>query len=248
MKKTFIEKKYNTVLVESYKKADEGSPILGSFSVKGMTAENVKNQNGRIYRESVWQQPQAFGVGGDYIDENGKLRPTTLFGSLDHPLDDRAEFLGKESAIAWYDVRRNEDGTWDGEADILNTPDGRIVRALMEYAKYRKSSGILGVSSRAVGESRISESMGESVEEIIPEGFQLMSFDFVINPSFKTAVARFNESKGSKTLLESVNKLAIEDPEHAEVYKEFASGLTNENNKNTLKESDNFKDYSERSL
>ncbi|NCB03594.1 MAG: hypothetical protein EOM67_15795, partial [Spirochaetia bacterium] len=227
-KKIFKERKFNLGIVESYKKsAEQDSPILGSFSVKKMTVENMISQNRTKYAPEVWAQPTAFGKGGKFLDESGKLKPSTLFGSVDHPLDNRAELLLQEAAIAWYDINRNEDGSWDGSAHILNNPQGRIVKTFLDYAKQFGGGDLLGVSSRALGESMMSESNGEQVEAIVPDSFELMSFDFVYNPSFQTAVAHLNESKGAKknVLAESVRKLAKDDEDHADVYKNFADKI-----------------------
>lgn len=226
-KKVFKERQFNLGIVESYKKAEKtNSAILGSFNVKGMTVENMVSQNKTHYSKEVWQQPTAFGRGGKFVDKDGKLKPSTLFGSVDHPIDNRAELLLQEAAIAWHDVKRNDDGSWDGAAHILNNPQGRIVKTFLDYAKEVGGGDLLGVSSRALGEAKLSEAGGEQVEAIVPESFELMSFDFVYNPSFQTAVAHLNESKKSKkTLAESVRNLAYKDIAHADVYKDFANKL-----------------------
>lgn len=227
-KKLFKERQFNLGIVESYKKSSgQDSAILGSFDVKGMTVEGMVSQNKTQYSEAVWRQPTAFGKGGKFLDESGKLKPSTLFGSVDHPIDNRAELLLQEAAIAWHDVRRNEDGSWDGSAHILNNPQGRIVKTFLDYSKEVGGGDLLGVSSRALGESQLVEQNGEQVEAIVPESFELMSFDFVYNPSFQTATARLNESKGSKknVLVESVRKLAYQDIGHADLYKDFADKL-----------------------
>lgn len=229
-KKLFKERQFNLGIVESYKKSSgEDSAILGSFNVKGMTVEGMVSQNKTQYSEAVWRQPTAFGKGGKFLDESGKLKPSTLFGSVDHPIDNRAELLLQEAAIAWHDVKRNEDGSWDGSAHILNNPQGRIVKTFLDYAKEVGGGDLLGVSSRALGESQMVEAGGEQVETIVPESFELMSFDFVYNPSFQTATARLNESKGSNknVLVESVRKLAYQDIGHADLYKDFADKLEN---------------------
>jgi len=131
MKKIFKERQFNLGIVESYKPnkdANQDSPILGSFNVSGMAVENTVSQNRTRYSTEVWAQPTAFGKGGKFITEDGKLKPSTLFGSVDHPLDNRAELTLQEAAIAWSDLKRNEDGSWDGKADILNNPYGKIVK------------------------------------------------------------------------------------------------------------------------
>jgi hypothetical protein len=228
-KKVFVEKKYNVGIIESYKPStDKDSPILGTFEVKGMTVENMISQNKTKYVPEVWAQLAAFGKGGKFIDENGKLRPSTLFGSLDHPDDGHVELLLKEAAIAWVEAHRNDDGSWDGVADVLNNPNGRIVKTFLDYSKARGGGHLLGVSSRALGESVLTEANGEQVEAIVPESFELMSFDFVYNPSFQTAVAHLTESKKhvkKSILVESVRNLAKEDEEHAKLYESFANKL-----------------------
>lgn len=233
MRKILVERVFNNSIVESYKpNKDKDSPILGTFTVKGMTAENTISQNRTLYSSDVWNSPNAFGKGGKFIDENGKLRPGRLYGSLDHPMDNHAEFRLDEGAIAWYDVKRNPDGTWDGSAHIMNTPNGRIVKTFLDYAKEVGGSDLLGVSSRALGDTvtRQDESVG-AYEAIIPEGFELMSFDFVYNPSFQSAVATLTESKkNKKTLVESIKNLAKDDKEHEKVYEEFVEKLIEESN------------------
>jgi hypothetical protein len=233
-KKIIKATRYNLGLVESYKKTEKGHnidhPVLGTFNVKGMTVEGMVSQNHTRYSEAVWAQPSAFGRGGKFIDESGKLKPASLFGSVDHPTDDRAELLLQEAAIAWFDIKRNEDGSWDGSADILNNPQGKIVQTFLEYSKMRGGSHLLGVSSRALGESEtVQESVGY-VEDIIPESFELMSFDFVYNPSFKTALATLSESKkaGFRSLTESIKALAEEDKENADYYEKYAESLAPE--------------------
>lgn len=228
-KKLFKERKFNLGIVESYKKiTEQDSPILGSFNVKGMTVENMVSQNKTKYSKDVWQQPTAFGQNGKFLDANGKLKPATLFGSVDHPIDNRAELLLQEAAIAWHDVQRNSNGSWDGSAHILNNPQGRIVKTFLDYAKQFGGGDLLGVSSRALGESVLSESNGEQIEAIVADSFELMSFDFVYNPSFQTAVAHLNESTKTfkkNTLAESVRNLAKDDENHAEVYTNFADKI-----------------------
>lgn len=232
-KKLIKARTYNVGIVESYKRTDKGhnidSPVLGQFTVRGMTVENAVSQNRTKYSEAVWSQPTAFGRGGKFIDENGKLRPASLLGSVDHPTDDRVEVLLNNAAIAWYDVHRNPDGSWDGSADILNNPKGKIVQTFLEYAKERGGSNLLGVSSRALGESVTEETEEGQVESIVPESFELMAFDFVYNPSFQTAVASLNESKKDngklRSITESIKALAEEDKEHADYYETIADDL-----------------------
>jgi len=237
IKKPIItESRLNVGIVESYKKADPGSPVLGTFGVKSMTVENAVSQNRTRYSSEVWNTPNSFGAGGKFMDESRKLKPTSLLGSLDHPLDDRAELTLSEAAIAWTNVTRNEDGSWDGEADILDTPQGRICKTMLEYAKLRGGGELLGVSSRALGDSETVQESSGYIEDIIPESYDLMSFDFVYNPSFTNKASLTESKKALKTLTESIKDLAKEDKDHAEVYESFLERLSSKTKLDTITE------------
>lgn len=234
-KKTIVDRRYGNVLLESYKKTtDPDSPILGSFSVEGMAAENTVSQNETYYSTELWSMPAALGKGGIYIDEAGKLKPSTLFGSLDHPLTDDADamlFRLENSAIAWEDIQRQENGTYNGKANILKTPSGNIIKTLLDYVKQYGGGDMLGVSSRGLGES---QSVVEGYNKIVPESYELLAFDFVYNPSFRNKAVLSESTKNRRPLTEAIKKLAKEDKEHAEVYNEYAELLEKEVNMNKL--------------
>jgi len=236
-KKLLIEKSYTKSILESYKpNEDKDSPIIGSFFVKGMTAENTLNQNGRKYSKEVWDQPMSFKRGGKYIDENGKLKPSTLLGSLDHPTEDMEVYL-TEGALIWREVTRNEDGTWDGKADIINTPTGKITKVYLDYAKEVGGGEMFGVSSRAYGETEYVTEGNQTYERIIPDSFELKAFDFVYDPSFTSAKALTESKKNNKVkpLLESIQTLAEEDPYNKDVYETFIQDLIKEEEMEDLK-------------
>lgn len=220
-------------ILESYKqnKENPSGPIIGTFKAKGIIKENTISQNRTYYPTEAWAQKSALGIGGDYIDEKGKLRPSTLFGSLDHPADGHAEFYLSESAIAWRNLEKQPDNTWDGEADILNTVPGRILNTVLEYAKTVGGGDLLGVSTRSLGDTALTESADGQYEQIIPDNFKLMTIDFVYNPSF-TNKASLTESKKakkeSKILFESIRNLGEEDKDNAKLYAEVAEKLEEE--------------------
>lgn len=236
-KKLLVEKSYTKSILESYKpNEDKDSPIIGSFFVKGMTAENTLNQNGRKYSKEVWDQPMSFKRGGKYINEDGKLKPSTLLGSLDHPTEDMEVYL-TEGALIWRDITRNEDGTWDGKADIINTPTGKITKVYLDYAKEVGGGEMFGVSSRAYGETEYVTEGNQAYERIIPDSFELKAFDFVYDPSFTSAKALTESNKTNKVkpLLESIQTLAEEDPYNKDVYETFIQDLIKEEEMEDLK-------------
>ena len=138
-------------------KSKRGLPI-----VEGILATcEVKNGNGRYYSRELWEREmEAY---KNLIDENRAM------GELDHPED---------SVVNLKNVSHNiTDYWWDGDnvmgkIEILPTPSGNILKALIE-------NGItVGVSSRGMGSLK---PMGEVQE--VQDDFQLLCWDFVSTPS-----------------------------------------------------------------
>ena len=138
-------------------KSKRGFPI-----VEGILATcEVKNGNGRYYSRELWEREME--KYKDLIDENRAV------GELDHPED---------SVVNLKNVSHNiTDYWWDGDnimgkIEVLPTPSGNILKALVE-------SGItVGVSSRGMGSLK---PMGEVQE--VQDDFQLLCWDFVSTPS-----------------------------------------------------------------
>ena len=149
---------------------------LGTFS--GVFAEiDVPNRNGRVYSRAVWESA----LKSDLVME--KLSTMTFFGELDHPKpgpdNDPSEINSDRICInvtsVWIEGNKVM-----GEADILDTPAGKLVWVLMKYGSR------LGISSRAKGalESYPSD---PNLSSVIADTYQLFAFDVVILPSVKSA-------------------------------------------------------------
>lgn len=92
-------------------------------------------------------------------------------GELDHPDDGRTRLQRVSHLITKLELR--EDNTVYGEAIILNTDQGRNLKALFE-------AGIkVGCSSRGFGETELA---ADGFEDVKP-GYQLNSYDFVFQPA-----------------------------------------------------------------
>ena len=124
------------------------------------TAE-VKNGNGRYYSKDLWKRE--IDKYQTLVDENRAM------GELDHP---------ESSVINLQNVSHNIiEMYWDGDnvmgkIEILPTPNGNILKALVE-------SGItVGVSSRGMGSL---EDRGGVME--VQDDFELLCWDFVSTPS-----------------------------------------------------------------
>ena len=169
---THIFKPKGTRLTEN--KSDRGLPLVEGILA---TAE-VKNGNGRYYSRELWERE--IDKYRELVDDNRAM------GELDHP---------ESSVINLQNVSHNiSDMWWDGDKvmgkiEILPTPNGNILKALVE-------SGItVGVSSRGMGSLK---DVGGLME--VQDDFELLCWDFVSTPSNPDSFMHLvKESKEFKT-------------------------------------------------
>jgi hypothetical protein len=134
---------------------------LTKFRGKMQEADTV-NKNHRIYPFSV-------------LDENVKrlqeaITERRLIGELDHPTDSIIHFANASHIVTklWW-----EGNVLMGEGEILNTPHGKVLRALL-------NDGVkVGISSRGVGNGKTTE----DGTLVIGESYKLITFDAVADPS-----------------------------------------------------------------
>lgn len=134
---------------------------LVTFRGKFQEAEAV-NKNKRIYPLAV-------------LDENVKklqeaIRDRRLIGELDHPTDSIVHFANASHIVTklWW-----ENNILMGEGQILNTPNGKILKALI-------NDGVkIGISSRGIGSGKVNE----NGVLVIGESYKLITFDAVADPS-----------------------------------------------------------------
>lgn len=133
---------------------------------------DIKNQNNRIYPLSILQKEVA-----RYTKEC--ISESRAMGELGHPLDGPRIHLDRVSHVITH--LQQEDRNFIGRAKILDTPNGRIVKSLID-------EGVkLGMSSRGLG--TITEDRdGNSV---VAEDYMLISAaDIVADPSAPDAFVR----------------------------------------------------------
>ena len=187
-KSTIIEAQNSNTVFEK----GSNSGILGKL--KGIFADykhGTRNAD-RLYTEELWDN-RVFGS----EDVMEALETRTLFGELDHPEGDRCETLAKNAAISITKLeKRPEEGVIYGEADILDTPTGRIVKALAD------SGAKLGVSSRGMGEEVFVD--GQNI--IDPDTYDFITFDVVVTPANTKARVELTESKHLNLLTESIKR------------------------------------------
>lgn len=160
MKSLLIETKpfsISPMALSEGKKSISGNPI-----VEGVLATpEVKNGNGRYYSKELWEREI-----NKYMD---LVKERRACGELDHP---------DSQVINLKNVSHNiVEIWWDGhdimgKIEILPTPSGNILKALIE------SNIKVGVSSRGMGSLK---QVGEMLE--VQDDFDLLCWDFVSTPS-----------------------------------------------------------------
>ena len=151
------------------------------------TAE-IKNGNGRYYSRELWEREI-----NKYLP---LVRDNRAMGELDHP---------ESSVINLKNVSHNiSDMWWDGDhvmgkIEILPTPSGNILKALIE------SNITVGVSSRGMGSL---EDKGGILE--VQDDFELLCWDFVSTPSNPNSFMHtINENKTTSPHLKYTNVNSI---------------------------------------
>lgn len=145
------------------------------------------NNNGRIYPQQVLENAI-----NNLIEAVQERR---CVGELDHPTYDMVKLSNASHIITSL---RFEGKDVIGEAEILSTPAGKVVEALIK-------DGIkIGISSRGMG--TLSEGKGH---KIVNEDFKLLTFDIVADPSTRGAFPTLAESKNynSKAVEKTIKKV-----------------------------------------
>tara|TARA_R110000782_G_scaffold184388_2_gene274695 strand:+ start:64682 stop:66436 length:1755 start_codon:yes stop_codon:yes gene_type:complete len=131
------------------------------------------NNNNRVYPRKVLESQVKL--------LNEKIQSRSLVGALDHPPNDEIQLSQASHLITNLEVKSNGDVI--GECEILSTPSGKIVQALI-------NDGVkIGISSRGLG--TLSEG---AKHKTVNEDFKLLTFDLVSDPSTHGAYPSLTES------------------------------------------------------
>lgn len=152
---------------------------LTRFKGKMQEAEAI-NKNGRRYSKKILSEN---------VDRlKGTMSDRRLCGELDHPTDSIVHFSAASHLITklWW-----EGNNLMGEGEILNTPNGKILKSLL-------ADGVkIGISSRGVGSGKEENGVLE-----ISDNYRLITFDVVSDPSTNGA---FQEEISDSTKHEAIN-------------------------------------------
>lgn len=166
------------LLVEKKVNEDDRMVIRGVFQ-----RSDVQNANRRVYPRTIWEKwtsPDS--------DLMRRIKERQCVGQIEHPKDGVGSL--KEAAILVTGLTLQKDGTVIGEAEVLDTPSGRVVRDLLR-------SGVkIGVSSRGTGTVDARGTVDEKT-------FKCETWDVVGNPSTPGAFPQVVEKPA---IAESLNE------------------------------------------
>lgn len=172
--------------------------ILGRLV--GPCADFVQaTRNGRKYSEELWENV----FSNDLMKE--KIKNRCCFGELGHPTDRTETDMSKIALCLAELPKKGRDGKLYGVFDILDTPNGRILKALCDYGCN------IGISSRGQGDIITDLDGNEAVD---PDTYDCECFDAVLMPGVEAARLKYvteslnkENSKGLKlALTESLKK------------------------------------------
>ena len=107
-----------------------------------------------------------------------KIKNRCVFGELGHPVDRTETDMEKIAICLAEQPKKGQDGKLYGVFDILNTPNGRILKSLCDYGCK------IGISSRGQGDL-ITDMDGE--EAVDPDTYDCECFDAVLLPGVEAA-------------------------------------------------------------
>jgi len=167
----------------------ESAGPSGKFIVEGlMQVAGDLNGNGRVYPKNILER------------EILKFKDTFIkgrnaYGELDHPESPIVSLKNASHVITdlWW-----EGDNVMGRVEVLDTPFGNIVKSIL------KAGYAIGISSRGTGSVRQMEDGSGRV--IVNDDFDLVTWDFVSNPSVPGAFMVPVSGNLQESLVKSQNK------------------------------------------
>jgi hypothetical protein len=184
----------------------EAKNANGRMVVEGLfQAAGRKNANGRVYPKTIWEKT----LSND--DVNKAIQERRMFGELDHPQDGKWELKRASHIVTALSMNENDEIL--GRAEILDTPNGRILQELF------LAGATVGISSRGSGSVKKTND-----GEVVQEDYKLETYDFVANPSTFGAYPKMvtedvedNSESIKESYMDSREKLALLETKAASV-------------------------------
>lgn len=194
------------VLVETFEFTpnilEASSTTPGRMTVEGVGQRcDVPNQNKRIYTKALWEKlqkdPKVLSI----------LEKRQMIGMLNHPASGETDPEKGSHIVTKFWMPENSNEVYI-RAEILDTPVGKILQ------EYIKAGVVIGVSSRGKGEVK-----SQGGVDYVQENFNLVTWDFVLNPSTHNAypklvtenVSEFKENLKENSMTPEQKFKAIEE-------------------------------------
>lgn len=173
-----------TQLTESFVCENQFSQQKKGNIVSGIFQKaDVRNVNGRLYKYALWEKIL------NRPDIKAAIKERRMLGELGHPDCVETTAVNVSHIVTKLELLPN--GNVYGEAEILDTPSGRILKTLYE-------AGVkMGISSRGFLPEG-SNLYPEGKDMVVPDDYELVTFDFVIDPSTPGANPTVKESVKTK--------------------------------------------------
>lgn len=165
-------------------------------------------RNGRKYPEQLWENI----FNSDIMKE--RIANGVCFGELGHPADREETDMEKICICMPEEPKKGPDGKLRAVFDILDTPNGRILKSLCDYGS------TLGISSRGSGDLETDFTGQESVN---PDTYNCEGFDIVLLPGVKDARLQYvteslNKKQENKTLRQKLQEsISNETEDHKKI-------------------------------
>ena len=157
----------------------EESKSKGTMKIRGVFQRaDEANNNKRIYSRKLLER--------EVINLAEAIGERRLLGELDHPTHDAVKLSNVSHLVTGLRLEGRE---VVGEAEILNTPSGKVAQALI-------NDGVkIGISSRGMG------TLSEDIKgnKNVNEDFKLITFDLVADPSTRGAFPEISEATSHRT-------------------------------------------------
>lgn len=157
-----LETRYTKLAIVEAKSKDGKIVLRGEFGWADKATENKRRYPSKLLLR-------------EFKRLNEAMMGRRLYGELDHPADSRTSLHRVSHIIT--NLQLTPSGIVVGEAEVLPTPAGRVLEALV------RAGCNVGVSSRGYGSTKLTE---DGVEEV-QEDFQLVSYDVVADPAASSA-------------------------------------------------------------
>ena len=173
-------------------------------------------RNGRKYPEKLWENI----FNSDIMKE--RISNGVCFGELGHPADREETDMEKICICMPEEPKKGPDGKLRAVFDILDTPNGRILKSLCDYGS------TLGISSRGSGDL---ETDFDGQESVNPDTYNCEGFDIVLLPGVKDARLQYvteslDRKKHNKTLRQQLQEsINNETDDNKKIMKESLNTL-----------------------